>query len=59
MKLTAEDVAKATKLSLTTVRVYAAQRKIETKVWQQQILHKGGSEEVYGSGRITPGTGKA
>ena len=38
MKLTAEDVAKATKLSLATVRAYARQRKIGTKVGSKRLF---------------------
>ena len=40
MKLTAKDVAKATKLSLTTVRVYASQRKIGTKEGGKRFFSK-------------------
>ena len=40
MKLTAEDVAKATKLSLSTVRVYALQKKLGSKEGNRRFFTK-------------------
>jgi hypothetical protein len=40
MKLTAEDVAKATKLSVATVRVYASQKKLGTKEGNKKFFSK-------------------
>jgi len=48
MKLTAEDVAKATKLSLATVRAYAAKRKIGTRQGKQKFFTKADLKKFTG-----------
>jgi Helix-turn-helix domain len=50
MKLTAEDVAKATKLSVATVRVYAVQKKIGTKEGNKRFFTKADLKKFTASG---------
>ncbi len=49
MKLTAEDVAKATKLSIATVRVYAAQKKLGTREGNRRFFTKADLEKFRSS----------